>query len=185
LGSNTALTYLDVAGNRIESLDISALSKLQILWADWNPFETLDLTHNPDLTRLHIAGSPISALDVSKNTKLKDLVCTSTDITSLDLSQNTDLELLDCRWNNIVTLNVSKNLHLGEGYYGDKTSLYCNQNEDSNGINLLQTLYIAEGQVIPFINDNRSDEHIPPTTSVQVAPPSGGGEGYGGGEQDP
>ncbi len=190
IGNNPEITYLDVAGNRIESLDLNSLLKLEILWADWNPFETIELSSNPELTRLHINGSPISALDLSQNTKLVDLVCRSTNLSSLDLSNNKLLEQLDCRWNNISILDVSKCPHLGESHYNNyefgETSLYCVQNVGENGVNLLQTLYIAEGQVIPFINDGqRSEEHIPPTTSILVAPNSGENEGSGDHENEP
>ena len=190
IGNNPEITYLDVAGNRIESLDLNSLLKLEILWADWNPFETIELSSNPELTRLHINGSPISALDLSQNTKLVDLVCRSTNLSSLDLSNNKLLEQLDCRWNNISILDVSKCPHLGESHYNNyefgETSLYCVQNVGENGVNLLQTLYIAEGQVIPFINDGqRSEEHIPPTTSILVTPNSGENEGSGDHENEP
>ena len=190
IGNNPEITYLDVAGNRIESLDLNSLLRLEILWADWNPFETIELSSNPELTRLHINGSPISALDLSQNTKLVDLVCRSTNLSSLDLSNNKLLEQLDCRWNNISILDVSKCPHLGESHYNNyefgETSLYCVQNVGENGVNLLQTLYIAEGQVIPFINDGqRSEEHIPPTTSILVTPNSGENEGSGDHENEP
>jgi len=190
IGNNPEITYLDVAGNRIESLDLTSLLKLEILWADWNHFETIELSSNPELTRLHINGSPISALDLSHNTKLVDLVCRSTNLSSLDLSNNKLLEQIDCRWNNISVLDVSNCSHLGESHYNNyelgETSLYCVQNVGENGVNLLQTLYIAEGQVIPFINDGqRSEEHIPLTTSILVAPSSGENEGSGDHENEP
>jgi hypothetical protein len=62
--------------------------------------------------------------------------------------------------------------------------LFCVQNEDSNGVDNLQTLYIAEGQVIPFVTENRKEHRISSSTTITVAPPDGGGENYGGGDDN-
>lgn len=43
----TALRVLEVADNRLTSLDVSALTSLELLWADNNKLTTLDLSANP------------------------------------------------------------------------------------------------------------------------------------------
>lgn len=209
LSKNTQLKSLDCIGNNISSLRLPNGLETLRCWS--NPLGTLDVSNLTDLIDLACADTGLSELNVTNNTKLVRLAFNDNQISSIDLSANPDLEEIACwncglstldlsnnpklTWvrcweNNLTVLDVSHNLALGNrettSQYSGDNGLYCCQNYDEYGVNLLKTLYIAEGQVIPFINDgNRSDEHIPSTTSVQVAPPSGGGEGYGGGEQDP
>ncbi len=186
LSSNTELITLDIAENDINSIDLSGLVKLETLYGDLNTYSVLDISNNVNLVYLDCSNTNIQSIDLSTNTLLKVLLCTNTGLTSLDLSNNTALEMVDCRWNTITTLDASKNPHLGENeWLGHMSSLYCVQNNDSEGTNYLRTLYIAEGQVIPFVTENRSEEHIPATTSIQISPGLGGGEGYGGGTQEP
>ena len=90
---------------------------------------------------------------MSNNTALTDLRCYYNQLTSLDVSNNTALEYLDCSPMN-----------------------------DSQGHNLLGALYIASGQSIPNVTENRSTNYIPAETQIVVKPEGGGNEGYGEGD---
>jgi len=103
------------------------------------------------------------SLDISSCPNLKQLYVRNDGLMSLDISNNPLLTTLECYGNYLTSLDVSNNTSL--------TTLYCCQKEDSNGVNLLTTLYIHDGQVIPYINDeNRSEDRIPSTTTVSVLP---------------
>ena len=184
MGSNPDLEMIDLAWNQIQSLDLTVLPNIITLYIDGNPYTSLNLSNNPELVYLDCSNSQVGDLDLSANPKLKALLCCETNLSTLDLSHNPALEMIDCRWNNITSLNVSSNLHLGEGIWSGRQSLYCVQRE-SEGNNLLTTLYIAENQVIPFVTENRSGEHIPATTVIQIAPNSGENECSGEHQNEP
>lgn len=186
VGANVELTQFELANNNIQSIDLSNLSKLEVLYVDVNPLAELDLSHNPELLDIDCSGTNLTSLDLSANTKLQAVLCRCNQLTSIDLSHNPELTCIDFRWNNITTMDVSKNTKLSLATKdGDRTGLFCVQNEDENGIDKLQTLYIAEGQVIPFVTVDRSARRISPTTNIQVAPGDGGIDNYGGSTQDP
>ena len=123
-------------------------------------------------------------IDVSNNTKLLRLNCWNNHLTDIELSQNPALTMLRCWGNQIRSLNVSNNLLLGTGE-DEWTGLWCSPMNDNQGNNLLEILYVAADQVIPFVTENRSTEHIPAGTSIQLAVPEGGSEGTGDHENEP
>ena len=108
---------------------------------------------------------------MSQNTALTYLNCHYNQLTSLDVSKNTALTYLDCRSNQLTSLDVSKNTVL--------TDLECSPMNDNQGNNLLDFLYIYQGQAIPDVTENRSADHIPAGTIIMVAPETGGNEGTG------
>ena len=90
------------------------------------------------------------------------------------------------RWNNIASLDVSKNTKLSLAVKdGDRTGLFCVQNEDESGVDKLTTLYVAKNQVIPFVTENRSERRISSTTTIKVAPGNGEVGDYGGNTEEP
>ncbi len=182
LSNNTVLEHLNCYGNRIESLDLSGNQLLkQILCWD-NPLgaldvshleyleellcaniglTSLDVTHNPRLKNLAFNDNLIGSIDLSGNPLLEDdLACWNCGLSELDVSHNPMLKQLRCWGNNLKTLDVSGNLHL--------SSLWCAPMDDSGGHNLFETLYIAPGQSIPLVTENRSAENIPPETIIKI-----------------
>ena len=142
----------------------------------------LDVTHNEKLVFLAFNDNQIGSIDLSHNPLLEEIACWNSGLTSLDLSHNPALTWVRCWGNQITTLDVSHNLLLGTRVCTnpDENGLWCIQDYNPNtGSNYLTTLYISEGQTIPFITENRSNEHIPPETAIRVAPDDGGGEGTG------
>ena len=82
----------------------------------------------------------LTSIDVSQNAKLKRLQVDNNKLTELNISNNVKLNTLYCQYNQLTSLDVSNNTAL--------TELECNPMNDTNGNNLLETIYIANGQVI-------------------------------------
>ena len=193
------LSHTLLGDNERGSVDLSPLSNLQYLSCDVTGITALDVTHNPHLQELRCWLNSLTELDLSHNPELKYLFCDENQIASLPLSANTQLEYInclgnrlteldlsalsklcciDCRNNFITTLDVSRNPLLGTGIWdGQRVGLYCSPMNDAEGNNLLETLFIADGQTIPNVTENRSDDHVPAETVIRIAPTTGTGEG--------
>lgn len=134
----TTLEYLDCNTNKLSYLDVTKNVELTYLYCSNNPLMTLDISKNTKLTRLLCADNQLTSLDVSNNTALTYLNCYKNKLTSLDVSNNTALTSLNCMMNKLTSLDVSNNLEL--------SSLWCYDQDDEQGNNLLETIYIAQGQ---------------------------------------
>lgn len=185
----TSLKELRCWSNPLGSFDVSELTDLEVLCIADAGLVNLDVTCNSKLRELAFNGNNIGSIDLSLNTNLEELACWESGLFSLDLSKNPKLTWLRC-WNNYLTsLDVSHNLLLGYREVSDQdeneNGLYCCQLDNEDGVNYLQTLYIADGQVIPFVTENRSEEHIPASTVIRVTPNTGENEGSGDHENEP
>ena len=162
---NTALTELSCWENQLTTLDVSKNTALRVLCCNRNQLTTLDISKNTALIYLGCTGNQLTSLDVTKNTALTSLYCYSNQLTSLDVSKNTALDYLTCGNNQLTTLDISKNTALDHLDCGDNqlttldvskntalTSLSCDPMNDAEGNNLLETIYIAEGQNIEYID---------------------------------
>ena len=110
LRGNKKLTYVDLAGNQLEALDISMLSGLTELDVDYNPdLKKLDVSQNPTLETLYCAGIGLTKLDLSANTGLMTLDCGENELLTLDVSRLAKLEDLNCGMNPLTSLDLSKN----------------------------------------------------------------------------
>ena len=107
LSHSPGLKAVDVAGNKLQSLNLSGLSVLETLDASNNKLGMLDVSESPSLVTLHCSGNEIGALNLTKNRALKDLLCNNNHLQSLNLKNNVLLETLFCRKNEISTLDVS------------------------------------------------------------------------------
>lgn len=162
--------------------DISKLDKLTFFALDFPQDDrtgyAVDVSHCPDLEELHIATAG-SVSDLSKNPKMRnlsldymgltsldvsifphlvDLSCRGNQIAELDLSANPQLWRLECRDNLLRTLDVSENPSLYE--------FWASPMSDPYGNNLLESLYVAKGQEIPYVTKDRSVEHLPAQTKI-------------------
>ncbi|MBP5487847.1 MAG: hypothetical protein J6Y06_09520 [Bacteroidales bacterium] len=164
VSKNTALTSLSCQGNQLTAIDISKNTELTTLSCYDNPLSTLDVSSNIALRILQCGRTPLSALDVSSNIALESLWCPDCLLTTLDLSNNAALKTLQCYKNQLISLDVSKNALL--------TILQCSPMNDSNGNNLMATLYVSQGQEIQVLQ-------LPSETQIVVKPDNGGGEGTG------
>ena len=166
VSKNTALTKLVCNSNSLHDLDVTKNTGLTWLNCSSDWLTSLDVSKNTALSRLECSGNQISSLDVSNNHGLTYFDCASNKLISLDLSNNLSLNSLDCCFNLLASLDVSNNLEL--------SSLDCSPMKDSNGSNLLETLYISQGQDIPLITTDRSDLYIPAETRIEVISYTGG-----------
>ena len=179
VSQNGALEYLSCFSNQLTTLNVSQNLALTRLACGFNPLTSLDVSHNTALTSLNCSYNQLTSLDVSHNTALTSLNCSYNQLTSLDVSHNTALKYLDCYWNQLASLDVSNNATLIRlvCYANQLTSLDvsniqkfkeldCAPMNDKSGNNLLQFLYIANGQNIPNITENRSADYIPSETEI-------------------
>jgi hypothetical protein len=108
----TALTYLNVNGNLLTSLDVSSNTALTYLNVNSNLLTSLDMSNNPALGYLSCEYNQLTSLDVSDNTALGVLYCRTNQLPSLDVSGATALITLNCQENQLTSLNVSSNTAL-------------------------------------------------------------------------
>ena len=168
---NTQLDYIECNYCSLTSIDLSKNTELSTLFCYNNLLLELNICNNGQLDWLECSGNRISALDLSQNTQLTCLECNGNLLTNLDTSSNTALEVLHCSVNKITALNISKNAALRD--------LDCSPMNDAEGNNLLDYLYIAQGQQIAGVTVDRSSDNVPVGTSILVVPESGGNEGTG------
>jgi len=74
------ITSLTLTSNEVEIIDLTALTKLEVLGLNFNLVGSLDLTKNTELTKLNYKSSgnatdaqKLATIDLSKNTKLKEV----------------------------------------------------------------------------------------------------------------
>ncbi len=127
LSANTNLLYVaaysdgfgtgDIA--MLNSIEVSNLSKLQILNLKNNKLTALDLSGNPALASLNLNGNLLAALDLSNNKALQSLDVSRNKLSALDLSANTALTELAADNNEIANIDLSKNTKLKTVYLGN------------------------------------------------------------------
>lgn len=162
----TSLVILTCSGNPLNKLDVSSLTKLTELTCGGNGLTTLDVGNLTSLRVLSCSANALTSLDLTKLTALQELSCGDNRLRSLDLSNLTSLKVLICYQNLITSLDVS-NTNM-QNYSG--APLCCSPMNDSGGHNLLETLYIAKGQVLKMINGTgtyaRNATFIPAATVI-------------------
>lgn len=156
-----ALTYLRLSHLRGHLPDLSALHRLRHLCLEWpqdgGRFD-LDVSGMPDLECLLVHGCLRSVPDLSQNMALETLWIGWNGLKSLDTGTFTNLEDLQCQCNLISSLDISDN--------GNLVSLDCSPMDDGDGNNVLETLYVASGQVVPFVTRERSSDYVPAGTQI-------------------
>lgn len=108
----TELTYLNVEGCNLTSLDLNANTKLESLRCTSNALTSLNVKNCSALVEINCSFNQLTSLDVSNNTKLRSLSCAENQLTSLDVSNNTALIKLGCGYNQLTELDVSNNTEL-------------------------------------------------------------------------
>ena len=139
---NGELSFLHCKVNSINTLNLTDNSKLTWLDCDDNTIAELNVSSNRLLTYLHCSNNLLHAIDISNNTAMTKLWCDGNELSSLDISNNTELIEVSCYGTALSSLDVSNNLNLKK--------LDCQSNP------LLNTLYLADGQVIEIL---LKDEH--------------------------
>lgn len=134
VSSLTKLNILYCQNNQLKTLDVSSLTKLSILSCQNNQLTTLDVSQNTALWNLNCSNNQLSELDVANNPKLQTLSCANNQLTALDIEKNTSLSTLYCNNNQLAKLSVSENTAL--------TKLYCYANRMSE-LNVTKNLKLT------------------------------------------
>ena len=170
------------ATDNLAPIDYSFCPNLKYLY---EPPEGSNLSENASLTYLessypkiadqlnYLTGltelktSAFSSLDLSNNIGIRSLTIWNTESSaSINITKLASLTSLDiASYADIQSLNISKNSQL---------SFFTTHANPS-----LNTLLVAEGQIIEGVTVNRSDEKIHPDTQIVIVPANGGGEGTG------
>ena len=167
-----ALEDLSMYSNALTTLDLRSCPRLRLLSIADNRLTEIDVSENAALEDLAFNGNPLRGIDLSHNPRLWRICCWACGLESLDLSANPELQFLQANNNRLRTLDVSCNLKLGAPSDSD-SGLWCSGQHDEEGRNLLETLYVAAGQEIPFVTVDRSEEHVPSETRIVVVPSTG------------
>ena len=173
LNKLTSLLKIDIGKNSIESLNVSGIETLKILYAEDNKLTSFDVSANtelqvlevggnqltflnieksPKLTALNISQNQITSLDTSKNTELINLSIDSNQLTELDLSKNVSLVVLDGDNNQLTTLDISNCTKLSRLFIGENQLTELNLNNNSE----LTTLYAPNNQLTKIDLSNNS-----------------------------
>ena len=138
---------LQLTATSLETLDVSNLHDLQVLFIDRGAGITyLDVSHNSKLTTLDVSKHKLNSIDVSHNVMLQTLSCSMGNLQTLDVSNNPNLITLDFAFNNIQTIDFSHNIKLEQ-------LTFQNNNIHTVDISMLPNLYM-----IHFGNYRRSSD---------------------------
>lgn len=116
IANNANLTSVDLchsivvmllAGNqKLENVDVSALTLIEDLHVHMNNLHSLDVSKNVNLKTLYCFDNDLSTLDVQNNTALENLNVSGNKLTLLNLTKNTMLKDIDVSGNDLVGINV-------------------------------------------------------------------------------
>lgn len=130
---NSQLWYVNCSSNKLTSLDVSNLTKLEELgcggneltsikfapdsvikklYAQKNQLVSVDAKNLPKVEYVALNANKLTSIDVSKCTELKYLQLHFNDITYLDISNNLKLEFLHCGHNNVQELKTGNNANM-------------------------------------------------------------------------
>ena len=109
IGYFVALEKLYSCYNRLNELDLSQNTNLQVLHCTNNGLKVLNVSGCPNLKKILCYDNGLSELEISHNTKLEELLCQRNALTALDISNNTELQLLNCAHNSLTSLDISNN----------------------------------------------------------------------------
>jgi hypothetical protein len=145
----TSATTLNLSGNNLSSVDLTANSALTQVILSSNPIFTVQLP--PSTSVFACTNCALTSLDVSGLPSLTVLGFTGNDITGINLSNNPLLMELSCSDNQLAALNTSSNplLEYVSAFNNQITSLDFSTNPVLNHIdisdNQLTSLNIANG----------------------------------------
>ena len=114
--------------NNLKYLNINGAVNLKILEVQENKLENLDVSTNTKLTWLNVGNNKLTKLDVTNNTVLETFGCYQNDLKFLDASKSPNLKLLYCHKNNLEYLNINKGNNLWQDFNAtDNPNLLCIQ----------------------------------------------------------
>ncbi len=108
LSANINLLHYDGGNNKLENLDLSNNTKLEIVECEGgNTLKSLLLPDSEKLEVVKCSENQLSALDLSKNIRLVELDCSKNLLKKIDLSNNLGLKTLRCEFNELSKLDLS------------------------------------------------------------------------------
>ena len=153
-GQLISLLFSHLRGTFPDVTRMPLLRKLEISFEQTGRKTAVDISQCPLLEELLISGSGTSLSDLHLNHMLRRLDITCCDFAEMDISMLPLLEEFNASMNFFRSLDVSANPALRKLYLSP-------MNDDK-----LETLYIAPGQVIPGVTENRSELYIPGYTQI-------------------
>ncbi|MBR2699604.1 MAG: InlB B-repeat-containing protein [Clostridia bacterium] len=165
LSRNPGLTFLNLWGNQLTTLNISACTRLFNLYCDYNALTQLDVSHCTELLSLSCQGNELIQLDVSNCPKLTTLSCNNNALTELDISHCPELSTLGCGDNTLTDLDIShcqkltslgclnnQLTRLDVSNCPELTELYCSNNAltelDVSNCPKLTSLIVTDNQIM-------------------------------------
>jgi Leucine-rich repeat (LRR) protein len=139
------LTYLNVWGNPIGSLDVTQNTELDFLWCGANQLTSLDITQNTKLKTLWAWVNELTELDTSNNLLFEDLQLGSNLITDIDVTNNVALTRLHLHRNLLTSVDVSQNVNL------DLFSISNNPNLEIVNVSLNPALNFLQVSDLPLL----------------------------------
>ncbi len=122
-GNSPDLVTVQLAYNKIETLDISGLTGLESLMIPNQLTTSLDVSNNLNLNYLWASDNQLTDIDVSSLSNLETLRIDDNQISTLDLSNNPELSWLEIRRNNLSDINLTNNLKMQNLFLGGNPSL--------------------------------------------------------------
>lgn len=133
----TALVWLYVCVNQIETINIEGCNNVEKISASSNLFTSIDVANKSKLQSLYLPNSRLTSLNVRGCTSLKELTFTKRgSVANLDLSDCPELTKLLCFGNKIESLDLSKNVKL-------KTLVLADMDGSGSYTNPLKSLNIS------------------------------------------
>lgn len=111
--ANTALTKIAIGINPLTTLDVTGLTNLTSLGADFTySLASVDLSTNVNLEVLNLNNNQLTSLDVSSNPNLINFSAGLNQLTTIDLSNNPAIERLNLYQNSLSSLDLSNQTSL-------------------------------------------------------------------------
>lgn len=117
----TNLQKLDVSGNNLKELDVTALTHLTELNCEKNALRQLHVEGLSELETLNCSNNSIESLSLAGLFALKELRCNLNKLKELDAVNSVKLETLDCMYNSLEILSLQG--------LGEIRELNCSQNQ--------------------------------------------------------
>lgn len=106
------ITYLNLSGNRITTLNLKPFSKLKYLYLSRNLLTGIDFTYQTKLKVINLDENKLSIIDVSAQDSLEYLNVSSNFLQNVNLTKNFKLKVLKVNNNQIQNLNLNSNVFL-------------------------------------------------------------------------
>ncbi len=106
------LTGLNCNSNNLTTLDLSNNTNLQVLAAQFNNINTINLTGLSALSIMNLRDNLLTTVDLSSNTGLTLLILRNNNLSALDLTANSALVFIDVTNNELTSLNVKNGANM-------------------------------------------------------------------------